>query len=161
MRPPFFLILTALLSVSTAHAGGNHAGGHGHGHDSTETSYGQPGEASRVTRTIQVDMSDAMRFTPSDIRVKKGETIRFVVKNSGQLRHEFSLGTRQELEEHYEQMKKFPHMVHDEPNKVTVEPGQSGEVVWKFTRTGAVDFACLHPGHYDAGMKGQVKVTGK
>lgn len=158
MKFPCLLILPALLAMSVAHAGGNHAGGHGH---ADATAYGQPGDAARVTRTIQVDMSDTMRFTPADIRVKKGETIRFVVKNSGQLRHEFSLGTRQELEEHYEQMKKFPHMVHDEPNKVTVEPGQSGEVVWHFTRTGAVDFACLHPGHYDAGMKGQVHVTGK
>lgn len=103
-------------------------------------------------------MSDDMRFSPSDIEVRRGETVRLRVRNAGQLRHEFSLGTRQELEEHYEQMKQFPDMVHDEPNKISLEPGQQGEVVWQFSRSGVVDFACLQVGHYEAGMKGQVKV---
>ena len=149
-------LLTAMLVSTGALAAGSHAGGHGHA--SEETSYGKPGIAARVNRSIEVVMSDDMRFTPSNIQVKRGETVRFVVRNAGQVRHEFSLGTRQELEAHYEEMKKFPDMVHDEPNKVSVEPGQQGEVIWQFTRSGAVDFACLHVGHYEAGMKGQVKV---
>ena len=99
-----------------------------------------------------------MRFTPSQIRVKRGETIRFVVKNSGQLKHEFNLGTEKDLKAHYELMKKFPEMEHDEPNIASVAPGGTGEVVWQFTKAGTVSFACLHPGHYEAGMKGQVKV---
>lgn len=132
-----------------------------HGEGGEETSYGQPGAADHVTRTIHLDMTDNMRFSETNIKVKKGETIRFVLKNAGQAPHEFSLGTKAELDEHYEVMKKFPNMKHDEPNKVSVEPGQSGEVIWHFTKTGTVDFACLHPGHYDAGMKGQVKVAAK
>ncbi len=147
------------LMVSSSWAAGAHSGGHGHpDHASMETPYGKPGLAAKVSRSIEVEMSDNMRFTPSEIKVRKGETIRFVIRNSGQLRHEFSLGTKQELEEHYEQMKKFPDMVHDEPNKVSLEPGQQGEVIWQFTRSGPVDFACLHVGHYEAGMKGLVRV---
>jgi uncharacterized cupredoxin-like copper-binding protein len=100
-----------------------------------------------------------MRFSPSQVTVKQGETIRFVVKNSGQLKHEFVLGTEKALKEHYEVMKKFPEMEHADPNMVTVAPGKTGEVVWTFTRSGTVDFACLQPGHYDAGMKGVVSVS--
>jgi len=132
-----------------------------HGDGAEETSYGRPGAADHVTRTIHLDMTDNMRFSESNVKVKKGETIRFFLKNAGQVPHEFSLGTKAELDEHYEVMKKYPNMQHDEPNKVSVEPGQSGEVIWQFTKTGTVNFACLHPGHYDAGMKGQVKVAAK
>ena len=106
-------------------------------------------------------MTDTMRFNPSSIRVKQGDTIRFVVKNSGQLKHEFVLGTEKELKEHYEVMKKFPEMEHADPNMVTVAPGKTGDVIWRFTKAGRVDFACLQPGHYDAGMKGAVSVAAK
>lgn len=104
-------------------------------------------------------MTDAMRFNPANIAVKQGETIRFVVKNSGQVKHEFVLGTDKELKEHYELMKKFPEMEHSDPSMVTVAPGRTGEVIWQFTRSGTVAFACLQPGHYDAGMKGAVSVA--
>ncbi|MOA27024.1 Copper binding protein, plastocyanin/azurin family [compost metagenome] len=104
-------------------------------------------------------MSDNMRFSAPLITVKQGETIRFVVKNLGKVKHEFSLGTEQELLEHYEVMKKFPDMEHDEPSKVSLAPGGKGEVIWHFSKAGTVNFACLHPGHYDAGMKGRIKVA--
>lgn len=104
-------------------------------------------------------MTDNMRFTPASITVKQGETIRFAVKNSGQVKHEFVLGTGHALKEHYELMKKFPEMEHSDPNQVTVQPGKTGEVVWRFTKAGEVQFGCLQPGHYDAGMKGQVQVA--
>ena len=58
-------------------------------------------------------------------------------------------------------MKRFPDMEHDEPNKLSLAPGKRGEVIWQFTKTAAVDFACLHPGHFDAGMKGRVIVAAK
>ena len=69
------------------------------------------------------------------------------------------LGTADEQKQHYELMKKFPEMEHSDPNMVTVAPGQTGEVVWRFTKAGRVAFACLQPGHYDAGMKGAVAVA--
>ena len=58
-------------------------------------------------------------------------------------------------------MKKFPEMEHDEPNKISLAPGKQGEVIWQFSKAGTVDFACLHVGHFEAGMKGQVKVAAK
>lgn len=155
-RPTLMILATALFAVAAT--AGPAAGGGGHGHD--EYAVGQPGKAAKVTRTVQVDMADTMRFTPSNFAVKQGETIRFVVKNSGQVKHEFVLGTEKEMKEHYAQMMKFPEMEHDDPNMVTVAPGKTGEVIWHFTKAGPVDFACLHPGHYDAGMKGLIKVAG-
>src|SRR5205823_13639175 len=98
------------------------------------------------------------RFNPASVTVKKGETIRFVVKNSGKLKHEMVLGTAKELREHAELMKKFPEMEHEDPNQLSVEPGKKGELVWQFTRVGTFDFACLQPGHFDAGMRGKVAV---
>ena len=105
-------------------------------------------------------MSDTMRYVPTRVDVKKGETIRFVVKNLGQLKHELVLGSAKDLKDHAQLMKKLPDMEHDEPNMVVVAPGKTGEVTWKFNKAGEVNFACLQPGHFEAGMKGLVKVSG-
>ena len=153
-----FFAMAALATSGAAFASGTHAGGHG---DGGETAIGIPGVATKASRTITIEMSDNMRYTPSNIQVKQGETVRFVVKNVGQVKHELSLGTEKELLEHLEQMKKFPDMEHDEPGKVTLQPGKQGEIVWQFTKAGGVNFACLMPGHYEAGMKGTVQVGKK
>ena len=155
LRNTAFSALVALAAAG-ASAAGNHAGGHGHDADEA---IGKPGVAAKATRTINVDMTDGMRFNPADITVKQGETVRFIVKNSGQLKHELVLGTEKELKEHYEAMKKNPEMEHADPGMVTLAAGKSGEIVWQFTKAGKVDFACLQPGHYDAGMKGAVTVA--
>ena len=149
----FAIPLTLTLTAPVAQAAGQHAGGHG------ESAIGEPGKAAKVTRTVKIEMSDAMRFTPSSIDAKQGETIRFVITNSGKVKHELVLGTEKELQEHYEVMKKFPEMEHDDPNMVTLAPGKTGQVIWNFTKAGKIDFACLQPGHYDAGMKGAVAVA--
>lgn len=151
------VLASALGFTASAWSAGNHAGGHSHGADAQ--AIGQPGQASQVTRTLEVAMSDSMRFSPSNIVVKAGETIKFVLTNRGQVKHEFVLGTDKELKEHYQQMLKFPEMEHDEPNMITVTPGKTGVVIWTFTQAGTVDFACLLPGHYGAGMKGSVVVS--
>lgn len=159
---PHFIAAICLTLSASAFAGGEHSHDHGAGAQVTEeTAIGKPGNASKVTRTIKVSMNDKMRFEPASIQVKLGETVRFVVRNAGQIKHEMNLGTEKELLEHLEVMKKFPNMEHDEPNKVTIAPGQQGEIVWQFTKAGAVNFACLVPGHYEAGMKGKVQVTRK
>jgi uncharacterized cupredoxin-like copper-binding protein len=151
------LVAASFAAISTgALASGSHGGGH-----SEETAIGKAGVATKNTRTVTVEMSDNMRYTPSEIQVKKGETVRFVVKNVGKVRHELSLGTEKELLEHLEQMKKNPGMEHDEPSKITLDAGKQGEIVWQFTKAGTVNFACLMPGHFEAGMKGQVKVGAK
>lgn len=160
-----FALIAGLMSTGLAMAHGdedhkaNAADGHAHEHHDSDA-IGVAGEAAKASRTVTVDMSDKMRFTPATLAVRQGETVRFVVKNSGALKHEFVLGTEKELKAHSELMKKFPEMEHSDPNMVTVAPGKTGEVVWKFTNPGKVDFACLQPGHYDAGMKGAVTVAG-
>lgn len=157
MKPdPRNAVTAALVALAAAgaFAAGNHAGGHGQ-----DDAIGKPGVAAKATRTVKVDMTDGMRFHPSSIDVKQNETVRFVVTNSGKLKHELVLGTETELKEHYEAMKKNPEMEHADPNMVTLAGGKKGEIVWQFTRAGKVDFACLQPGHYDAGMKGAVNVT--
>lgn len=153
------MLLAALTLSGAAFASGTHSGGHGQANE--ETAIGKPGVADKVKRTITVEMTDNMRYTPSDIQVKQGETIRFIVKNKGQIKHELSLGTQKELLEHLEQMKKFPEMEHDEPGKVTLAPGKQGDIVWQFSKAGTVYFGCLMPGHFEAGMKGAIKVSKK
>ena len=155
------LAAALLLGLGHAHAAtGEHAAHGDHAHEHQHGSaIGLPGDAAKVSRTLEVVMSDTMRFTPEHITVKRGETIRFVIKNAGQLKHEFNLGSAADLKKHYAMMLKFPEMEHDDPNVASVEPGKSSEVVWKFTTAGTVAFACLYPGHYAAGMKGTVKVS--
>lgn len=120
--------------------------------------WGIAGEARRAKRSIEIKMSDAMRFSPNAIEVKQGETVRLVIRNEGQMLHEFVLGTQKELDEHAALMLRFPDMEHDEPYMAHVPAGKSGEIVWTFNRAGDFDFACLIAGHYQAGMVGKVKV---
>lgn len=119
---------------------------------------GKPGAVGAATRTIEVAMGDDMRFKPDRIEVKRGETVRFVVRNHGQTKHEMVLGTMKELMQHAALMAKFPTMEHDDPNAASVDPGKSGEFTWTFTKAGNFDFACLIPGHFDTGMKGKMVV---
>ncbi|KAF3995973.1 cupredoxin domain-containing protein [Glaciimonas immobilis] len=147
----------SLLSLNAfAHGDEGHAAsGEKEGHAAT---MGLPGDANKVSKTMEVDMSDAMRFTPSTISVKRGETVKFVVKNTGTMKHEMVLGSINELKEHAALMIKFPEMEHSDPNQIAVEPGKAGELVWKFSKAGTFDFACLQPGHFEAGMRGKIVV---
>lgn len=158
-----FLSLALSAWLGVAMASGEPAGGHDHGHGQGYDPYaeiGQPGESAKVDRTITVEMSDDMRFAPEKITVKQDETIRFVAKNVGKMDHEFVLGTEKDLQAHYELMKQYPEMEHEDPSMIKVGPGQTGEVIWQFSKAGTVHFGCLLPGHYEAGMKGAVAVEG-
>lgn len=121
--------------------------------------WGIAGDRKDARRTVQIAMTDDMRFTPSTINVNEGETVRFVVANKGKVLHEMVIGTRKALDEHAALMQKFPGMEHDEPHMAHVPAGRKGELVWKFNRPGDFDFACLIPGHYQAGMVGTIKVA--
>ena len=155
MKKIFSILILGALPL-LALAGGEHAGGH---HD--EAAYGEPGEAAQVRRTVEVRAADNMRYTPATIAVRRGETVKFVVKNTGKLPHELVLGNAQSLKEHAETMRRHPDMEHDDPNMTKVAPGGAGNLIWKFTRAGTVEFACLIPGHYEAGMKGNIRVSAK
>lgn len=133
---------------------GDHAG-HGAGHATTA---GRPGDPAKVSRTVDVQMDDSMRFTPAQVEVRAGETIRFLVVNKGKLPHEMVIGSMKELDEHAEMMRKMPDMKHTEPNQVNLAPGKRGAIVWTFDKPGTFAFACLIPGHKEAGMVGQLSV---
>lgn len=172
MNVPRYLFAAAAMSFSVAtFAAGSHGGGHG-------ASSGEPGEASEVTRTINVEMHDNY-YEPESIEVTPGETVRFVVENKGSLVHEFNIGTPSMHEAHQEEMQMMVEhgviqggtinrdmmemdmgdghsMKHDDPNSVLLEPGQSQEIIWKFSDKASIEFACNVPGHYQAGMYGDV-----
>ena len=121
--------------------------------------WGIAGERKLARRTVAVQMLDSMRFVPERIDVRLNETVRFALRNSGKLMHEFVIGTKAENEAHAALMTKFPGMEHDEPYMAHVAPGQSGEIVWAFNRAGTFEFACLIAGHYQAGMAGSITVA--
>jgi putative spermidine/putrescine transport system substrate-binding protein len=119
---------------------------------------GEPGNPREVSRTVEMTMNDTMRFTPDRIEVHQGETIRFVLHNEGQLRHELVLGKPEALRRHAAMMQMMPDMQHSGPNMTSLAPGERGQLIWKFTHTGTVTFACLQSGHLAAGMRGAVAV---
>lgn len=162
-RSPLLIsLMLAALSTAPAWAHGE-AHGKKNGKPAAlnpeEKTFGKQGDPKQITRTIKVDMSDKMRFTPAALTIRQGETIRFIVKNSGKVMHEFVLGNMAELKAHAELMKKFPDMEHDAPYMAHVSPGKTETIVWQFTRAGEFHFGCLLPGHFEAGMVGKVNVT--
>lgn len=130
----------------------------GHEHHAHESyAAGQPGDPAKPSRTIEVEMSE-MAFQPARIEVKRGEQIRFVIRNAGYEDHEFLLATAEENLKHAEVMKKHPHMEHDDPNGVRLAPKKSAEILWKFTHAGTFEYSCLIPDHREFGMIGKVTV---
>ena len=117
-----------------------------------EHPFGKASNPTAAVQTIEVEMSDMMRFSPAEITVKKGDTVRFFVKNGGQLQHEMVLGTLSSLAEHAELMKKFPGMEHEEPHMAHVSSNHTKEMGWQFTEAGEFFYGCLVPGHFDAGI---------
>jgi len=122
--------------------------------------WGIAGEERAVSRTIPIVMTDDMRFVPDRIAVRLGETVRFTHRNRGAVMHEMVLGTPRTLAEHAALMQRFPEMEHDEPWMAHVAPGGRGAMVWEFNRAGEFQFACLIPGHFQAGMVGTIEVVG-
>jgi uncharacterized cupredoxin-like copper-binding protein len=130
-------------------------------HEGEHFSAGEPGNPKRPARTVTVIMRDddgKMQFVPDHIDVKKGEQLRFIIENKGVLKHEFTLASIADNNKHAEVMKKFPDMEHDDPNAKSVDPGKTAEILWRFTKAGTFEFACLIPGHREAGMHGSVAV---
>ena len=134
------------------HAHASNADDHhaGMGHASV---VGEPARAAEAGRTINVDLLDTMRFAfDTPLQLKRGEVIRFVVSNRGQIRHEFSIGSEAEQDAHRAMMRDMPNMVHQDPNAVTVEPGETRVLTWRFDGEHPVVVACNIPGHAEAGM---------
>ncbi|MFE8071020.1 cupredoxin domain-containing protein [Marinobacteraceae bacterium S3BR75-40.1] len=178
----FTLILAlvpGMASVAFAGQGHNDEGGHQGAMHSDNPRIGEPGHSDQVDRTIDVTMK-SMAFEPEKITVEKGQTVRFKVKNEGQVVHEFNLGTASMHQKHQQEMKQLVQngaiegsrlnrgilkssakgegMSHTHENSLLLEPGESGEIVWHFPRKTDFEFACDIPGHYQAGMKGDLQV---
>ena len=169
------LLLVFLISTETFAAG---EGGHGHG---KSENIGRPGEKSEATKIVKIAMFDNY-FQPKSLQLKEGETVKFIVKNHGEFVHEFNIATKDMHKSHGPEMlmmvehgvieadkinwdaaksmqKKVGHGLHDEPNSVLLEPGETGEIVWTFPTHAALEFACNVPGHYESGMVGKIKLT--
>jgi uncharacterized cupredoxin-like copper-binding protein len=149
--------LAIFLASVPLHAEGDHGG---HAHDET-FSAGEPGDAKKPARMVQVTMAEAdgkMLFTPSRIEIKKDEQVKFMLRNSGELEHEFILATSAENLRHAESMKKNSDMEHDDPNGKRLAPEKTDQIVWRFSKAGDFEYSCLIPGHREAGMIGTILV---
>jgi uncharacterized cupredoxin-like copper-binding protein len=140
------------------------AGPHGHGqHEHGATTSGEAGDPARVTRTVTIKMSE-YAFDTQSLTFKAGETVKFVVINNGKLKHELTVGTAEEQKAHRAAMQSMSDMNHDEhshdmpANAIHVDPGETREFVWHFTKAGSLQFACNYPGHADLGMEGSISV---
>ncbi len=147
------VIISALFAYGPAFADA----GHDH-HGGMKVTFGNPGTESEVTKTINVEANDQMKFVFDRTDIKRGDVVKFVIKNTGQTRHEFSIGDALYQRAHAAMMKKMPNMVHNDPNMVTLEPGETKMLIWKFDKPvqGKLVFACHIPGHFEAGMKTEV-----
>ena len=135
---------------------------------------GEIGKLSEVNKTIEIKMYDNY-FEPKEIKIKKNETIRFLITNYGELVHEFNIATREMHLNHQDEMmkmmeygillgdkidkqkmkelsKKDHSLAHSHKNSLLLEPNQSGELIWKFSKDIVLEAACNVPGHYDSGM---------
>ncbi len=156
------MFATAMMAAlpGAVYATGNHAGGHG---EAAMIEIGKPGEKSKVKRTVQISMREkddgGMVFEPSSLSIKEGETIRLKFTNKGEVDHEFVMDVHEGITEHKALMEKFPEMEHADPNSIKLAPGATGEIIWTFAKAGDFGFACLIPGHYESGMKGDIVVA--
>ena len=152
----------ALVSSAVTHTVLAGQGPKGHSHATFNA--GTPGDPKKPFRTIEViakEGNGTMSYEPAKVVVQQGEQIKFVIMNSGELDHEFMLETFEANAKHAIAMQKNPEMEHDDPNGKTVVSKKQAEMVWKFSKLGTFEYACLIPGHYEAGMKGVVEVIAK
>jgi uncharacterized cupredoxin-like copper-binding protein len=130
--------------------------------DHSSFTFGEPAAATDSDRTIEIIATDDFRFDPAELAVEAGETITFRVVNQGSLPHEFTLGDEATQAEHEEEMAEMGGMAMpaDEPNSIGLAAGETKEITWRFTNPGTILIGCHTPGHYAAGMRGEVTVEG-
>jgi uncharacterized cupredoxin-like copper-binding protein len=162
-RSDINLAMVLAATLATAVYSGVHSVGPGANlHTLTAFAAGEPGDPKMPARAVEITMREGdgeMTFAPAEIEVRKGEQIRFVLKNQGERDHDFILDSFEGNAKHKIAMEKDPEMEHGAPNVTRTTTKNSSELLWRFTTAGAFEFACLHPGHYDAGMKGVVLVS--
>ena len=158
MKSLIFTLALGISPLALAHGDKAHAPKAFDYSKAEATPFGIAADPRKAKRTIRIDMGDSMRFTPSEVAVRRGEVVRFIAANKGQVLHEMVLGTLDDLKKHADLMRKFPGMEHDEPHMAHIAPGGTGEIGWRFPNAGTFYFGCLIPGHFEAGMVGKVTV---
>lgn len=134
-------------------------GAHSHAGDAVQTpSASTQTASSQPVRELRIEMDDTMRFSPSTLDVTAGVPVRLVVVNRGRLRHELVLGSAAELDAHAKQMREAPAAHHHTDRAIQVEPGATRSMDLVFKSGDELGMACFEPGHFEAGMRGTVKV---
>lgn len=156
------LAVSALLAGACGGSGGNDPASSSGGHDmgSMDAEGVVPGEAadaSEAKREILVTASDKLSFDPSTIEISAGEVVTFVIRNDGDNDHEFVLGDEAFQAQHEKDIDEG-HDMSAMDNAVTVSPGETEQLTWKFTNAGSVLYGCHEPGHYEGGMVGTIEV---
>jgi len=146
-----FLITACGGSASSTTAAGSDA-------NQGEFAFGEPADSSNTDRIVEIVATEGLVFDPSDLTATTGETVTFRIVNEGTIIHDFTLGDEVTQDEHEEEMAEMGGMAHEASNAVTVAAGATKELTWTFTQPGTVLIGCHQPGHYDAGMKGQITV---
>jgi uncharacterized cupredoxin-like copper-binding protein len=126
-----------------------------------EYEFGTPMEAADASRVIAIKAHDDFTFDPASVTVTAGEIVTFRVENVGVIPHDFTLGDTHLQDEHEEEMAAMSTdemVMHDEPNAFSLEAGETKEMTWQFTEAGGILYGCHTPGHYPAGMKGDITI---
>lgn len=136
--------------------------GHSHNYGAPSYSAGRPGDPKKPARIVLVTMRETsdgrMIYEPRKLDVKRGEQVRFILTNVGEIPHEFVIASAEDNLKHAEMMKNNPDMKHEEPNVKMLDAKKKAELVWQFSKPGTFEFACLIPGHREAGMTGTIVV---
>lgn len=156
-------LCTTLAAASVSHASPGHKNGKDDAHAAKP--YGKPGDPSRVRKFVFINATDNMKFSKKTVKVRRGQTVKFILRNKGDQDHEMTIGDATTQAAHRREMAeaqkdgKLGHHAHGHSNAIYVKPGASKTLIWTFTKAGVFEFACNIPGHSEAGMKGKIVVT--
>ena len=161
MRSAISVALLACVASTAAFAHGGHGGGHADAvaRSAAGTPFGRPGDAQKISRTATVSMSDSACQTPGELALRVGETVRFLIRNSGRETHELVIGTMSGVKEHAEAVEQDADVDHDEPFMAHVEPQANQSIVWQFTRVGIFYYGCHVPSLPGPGVIGRITVS--
>lgn len=157
------IALVVMVVGGGQHGPGMHSGTAGGGSSpapiaaGSARAIGSPADPAQATRTVEITSTDSMAFEPARLSVKSGEIVTFVVANAGQAAHEFTVGDAAMQQDHASALAHMPEgMAHELPNSIALAPGETKRLTWRFAGTGTLEYGCHEPGHYDAGMRGQI-----
>jgi len=162
IRTASLAAVTCVALISTPVLANSAMGGDQDHHGTSDTDFGKPGDPAQVARTVTLTATD-FAFDVQSMAFKKGETVKFVLINKGTQAHELTIASAAEQIEHRKMMQEMAgmdmaSMHHNDGNNVSVEPGETKELVWDFTKAGTFEFACNYPGHAEIGMEGKIVV---